>query len=258
MLTITHHGGFFSSCSVRLCRIIHYFLDKKELPNIVDTSKLYYLYNTNESVDNTFDFFEHYDNINEQITYEKHIDIDLNNYQFTNIKEVDYKPILLFVKKYFTPSKRIIDKQNELISKYKINVNNCIGLYYRGTDKRVETQIDSFESYYNILCELLTRDNNLQILIQTDSGPFLDFMKSKNLNNVIIIDEISTSYQYIGIHNENSREKNYTEIQTLFATFLIMSKCKYIICSSCNPIVWMMYYRGNSDNIYQNLDTIWY
>ena len=46
-------------------------------------------------------------------------------------------------------------------------------------------------------------------------------------------------------------------IFVIFATFLIISKCKYLICSSGNCSIWMMYYRENANNIYQFLNDKW-
>ena len=44
----------------------------------------------------------------------------------------------------------------------------------------------------------------------------------------------------------------------LFSTFLILSKCKYIICGSGNCSLWMMFYRGNNKHVYQFFNNIWY
>ena len=122
--------------------------------------------------------------------------------------------------------------------------------------------IDSFESFHNKLDEVLTSiDNkNIQILIQTDSSQFLDYITSKNTNNkynLIVIKELTTSYTSMGIHYENTKKQNYIDITNLLSIVLIISKCKYIICSSGNVSIWMMYYRENTKNIYQNLNLMW-
>ena len=75
--------------------------------------------------------------------------------------------------------------------------------------------------------------------------------------NVIIIKEVNTTYNFIGIHYENSNTENYSEIQKLFAVLLIIAKCKHIICSSNNFSIWTMYYRGNAENVNQNLNKTW-
>jgi hypothetical protein len=259
MLRINHNAGFFSCCSVKLCKIIQYFTDNKFLPKTIDSSSQFMMYKTANNMDITYDFFINDNSINNEIIYEKYIYIDDCNFQFENYKTVDYKSIIPFVKKYFTPSIQITNIYDKLLLKYNINTDNCIGLYYRGTDKHIETLIDTFDSYYNKLNEIINKENNIQILIQTDSAQFLDYLKQKCINNknVIIIKENSTSYTNTGIHHEKSRHENYIDIQNLFATFLIISKCKYVLCSSGNCSIWMMYYRGNADNVHQNLNKVW-
>jgi hypothetical protein len=258
MLRITpHSAGFFSCCAVKLCRIIDFYKTNKSLPQEVDGSGQFNKYKNNNMVDITFDFFEHYNNICIYLDIDKDANIINWDEQFVNFKKVDYKSIAPFVKKYFTPSVTIKNIFNNLLLKYDINTDNCVGLYYRGTDKHSETKIDSFDSYYNKLTEIINKESNLKILLQTDSTQFLEYMKNKNLDNIIIIKENSTSCTNYGIHNETPPYQNYINMHNLFATFLIISKCKYIICSSSNCSIWMMYYRENATNVYQNLNTDW-
>ena len=260
-LKIRHNAGFFSCCFVKLYEIIDFYKKNNKLPDEVDSSDLFdmYKYDTykyDTKTDITLDFFEHSNNVSAVFGSRKKKIINWDE-QFYNYKNVDYPAIIPFIKKYFTPSKKIKTIRNNLLVKYNIDVDNCVGLYYRGTDKFNETQLDSFDSYYSKLIEITNTDNNLKILVQTDSAPFLDYINNKNLNNVIVINENSTSYTNSGIHNEKKQYENYKDIQNLFATFLIISKCKYIICSSGNCSIWMMYYRENAKNVYQNLNKTW-
>ena len=77
-------------------------------------------------------------------------------------------------------------------------------------------------------------------------------MKSK-YPHCICFDENKVSNKKYGIHNENTNNVNYNDIKYLFATFLIMSECKHLVISSGNCSLWMTYYRGHVDNIYQYL-----
>lgn len=253
----SNRHGFFSCCSVKFFEIIEFFNENKKLPYKIDGSATFNMYKPNNIVDVTYDFFEYYNKINEKIIFRKNINININNFQFDDYKSVDYETIIPFVKKYFTPSQKIVNIENELIKLYGINTNNCIGLYYRGTDKINETELDTFESYYNKLNEIIYNQNDLQIIIQTDSAQFLDFMKNKSIQNIIVIKENDTSFQDKGVHFEKTKEENYRNIKYLLATFLIISKCKYIICSSGNCSIWMMYFRKNANNVFQNLNKCW-
>ena len=42
-----------------------------------------------------------------------------------------------------------------------------------------------------------------------------------------------------------------------FAITIIMSKCKHIIFGSGNCSMWIVFYRGNANNIYQFLNGKW-
>ena len=150
-------------------------------------------------------------------------------------------------------------------NKYGIDPGNCIAVYYRGTDKITETALDSFDSYYAKLNELLSQhsDNHgCKILLQSDSAQFFDYMKDKfrdstHSSNLVIIDEIAPSSTTAGTHNERNQQTNHFDIKHLFAVVLNISKCKHIICSSGNVSQWMMLYRGNAVNVHQSLNLKW-
>jgi len=259
-LIIIHPGGptqgFFSNCSIILYNIISFYNRFKKLPSSINTHNLFEIYKNPQSTDIRHLCFETSNLIDISIT--EHIEINVMCYQFDKYKDVKYELITPFVKKYFKPSIHIVELKEILKKKYNINPNNCIGVYYRGTDKYIETQLESFENYvYNI--ENIIQKNNGNIILQTDSAPFLDFVLSKKLNaKIIIIKENGVSYGKIGTHYERTREENYADIQYLLATILILSECKYIITSSGNVSIWMMFFRGNAHNVFQNLDLTWH
>lgn len=253
MINLSSHAyGFFSCCSVKLFYIIQYYNQSKTLPK-VNSDNLYVLYQPRNDI--TFDFFKPYLNINVSIMCDSTIFIDINCYQFTDYSKVDYSRILPFVNKYFSPSDEILQTQMKLKQAYNILPDNTIGVYYRGTDKKNETIIDSFESYYSKTNDILKR-TSMQVLIQSDSKDFITYMKDR-LPNAIVILENDTSSLNTGIHHVKSREENYKDIKNLFPTFLILSECKHLICGSSNGSIWMMFYRGNTKNVHQNLNQKW-
>ena len=51
-------------------------------------------------------------------------------------------------------------------------------------------------------------------------------------------------------YNQNNEFSKY-----YLAITMIMSECKYVVCgSSGNCSIWIMFYRGNADNVYQFLE----
>lgn len=253
-----HNYGFFSCCSVRLHDIIQYFNLHKTLPDSVDSSTLYDMYKPKGKTDITFDLFEHYNTQDIDIKYNGDLYIDINNFQFENYRNAPYRPIFPFVKKYFTPSVLILEKSKSFISEYNIDVDNCVAVYYRGTDKSNETKLGSYELYYQKLLEISDKFPNSQILLQTDTSQFIDFMRLKLGSNIpIIINHTKNTYSSSGIHYLQTQNENYTEIQNLLAICLIISKCQSVIMSSGNVSTWIMHYREHPDNIHQYLNGNW-
>jgi len=257
IVKVTHNAGFFSCCSIRLNSIIDYINLNKRLPDIVDSSEQFNLYKKNdEKEDITFDYFKNYDKINNVNII---IPIDYKqNQQFSNYNNLNYKSITPLIKKYFTPSTNVNKIVNNLVKKYNIIYKNTLSVYYRGTDKYKETKIDTFDEFYKQIIKITDINKNINILIQTDTSQFIDYINSKNLKNIIIINENKTSYKNNGIHNEQSGDENYYDMFNFIATILIISKCKYIICSSGNCSIWAMFYRGNCKNVIQNLNKKWH
>ena len=243
-----HDAGFFSCCSVKLENIVEFINSKRTVPT-VNSSSQFSMYKYKHG-DITYDYFQHYTTIENTIKYP----IDYKeNYQFIDYSRLEYNTILPIVKKYYTPSNQITRTVDYLKNKYQLN-DEYIGVYYRGTDKAIETQIASFEDFYNKIIEI--NKEGLKIIIQTDSSHFLDYIKSK-LDNLIIITENDTSSSDKGVHFLNNSKKNYIDMFYLFSTFLILSKCKYIITGSSNASMWMMLYRGNNNNAHQYLNGEW-
>lgn len=251
----THDGGFFSCCSVKLHYIVHFINLKKNIPTI-DSSSQFSMYKFKNG-DITYDYFEHYNSIENIIKYPIHYK---EYYQFTDYSQLNYSTIIPIITKYFTPSKKIMNTVDYLKNKYCLdNLDEYIGVYYRATDKVIETQIASFYNFYEKIIEIKNNENkeNLKVIIQTDSSHFLDYIKTKLDKDIIVIEENDRTYSDTGLHFVNDSIKNYKDMFYLFSTFLILCKCKYMITGSSNASMWMMFYRGNNNNVHQYLNGQW-
>lgn len=256
-------AGFFSCYTVLLYELIQFYNKTYTLPETLDTSNTFGMYKYDPKIDVTHDFFQHHETM--KTTFEpKPVtnSFGIWGFQNYNYKNIQYNELIPFIKKYFSPSDKIINLQNILLSMYNIYLDNCIAIYYRGTDKKNETALDNFDSYYNKLIEIIADNTDMQIIVQTDSAQFLEFMKSKLVGkNLIVIKENEVSYRDKGIHHEKSPKENFKDIHYFFSTILILSRCKHVLCSSGNVSIAMMFYRvlytNNIANIYQNYDMAW-
>jgi len=256
-LTIIHNAGFFSCCSVRLYNIINYFNKNKKLPEIVDSSQQFKWYKANlNNNDITFIYFDNY-NIYNTIIYKYKIDYH-NSYQYLDYHNIKYDDIHPFIIKYFSPSQEIKKNIKELEEKYKIDYNNTCVLFYRGNDKNTETLICDYDQYIIYAQKILNSNPNIIFLIQSDETEFIEKMiDTFPQNSFYMKDEI----RHIKKCNNTVDKLMKDEIDKFSKNYLgitiIMSKCKYIICGTGNCSIWIMLYRRNNKNVYQNRNGEW-
>lgn len=252
-LKISHNAGFFSCCSKRLEGIIWYFNKNKCLPNKVDSSGQFSFYKSNFSDDLTPLYFKE-NNID--ITYKYSIDF-YNKMQFMNYKKLDFSGLKPFIEKYFSPSEYISNIVSLYEKKYNIDYNNICVVYYRGNDKRIETNVGTYETFLLKAREIKTQNPNIKFLVQTDETEFLDTF-SREFANTFFFEEIPSmnkknSFTVIELPL-NEREEHGVNF---FSSVKVLSKCKYIITHSGNCGLWCVIYRGNYKNVYQWLNGSW-
>jgi hypothetical protein len=145
-----HNAGFFSCCTVKFQQIIYYINDNLKFPDLVDSSQQFNWYKECLNEDITFNYFEHYDNINEIIN--KKISVSYENvihedYQYYVYQSLDFDCVKPIITKYFSPSKNILNIIQNMEKKYNIDYNNICVLFYRGNDKNRETSICDYSEY---------------------------------------------------------------------------------------------------------------
>jgi hypothetical protein len=253
----THNAGFFSCCSVKLFNIIDYINSNSKIPIYIDSSRQFEWYK-NRNTDITYEYFEHYDNIHNNITIQNSIKYHWDD-QFIEYSKLDYSNIIPLVKKYFSPSKQIINIIQNIEQKYKLEYDNICVLFYRGNDKITETKLCGYDEYLNYANFIMKHNPNILFLIQSDETEFIEFMIEKFPNNSFYFkDEIRHMNKCNSTVDILMRHKNYEFSKYYLAITIIMSKCKYIICGSGNCSIWIMFYRENNNNVYQNLNGEWY
>jgi hypothetical protein len=253
-LTVNHNAGFFSCCSVRLHELIKFFNHhKKEPSNLVIKNQFSgYRINpadTNEDVNSLF--FKPPDR--EAILFKREINYD-HGYQFEPYVNLDFEGIIPFIKKYFTPSDVVLEFTDQIKQKYNINFETTVGVYYRGNDKCTETGIGTYEEYFNKCEEVVSKNPDATFLIQTDELEFRNLFSSKFKNSFFVEElPVINKNTSIAMHNllgSYDRPKLGTRI--LGITYLL-SKLKCLITHSGNCSEWAIFYRGNTNNVYQYL-----
>ena len=142
----------------------------------------------------------------------------------------------------------------DIESKYCINnYDNICTLFYRGNDKITETKLPTYEIILEQAMKLFETNNNIKFLIQSDESEFIEMMiKTFPNNHIYFKDEI----RVINKNNKMSVDKinsydNFKYSRYFLAITYIMSRCKYVVCTTGNCSLWIALFRGNADNIYQ-------
>jgi len=259
----TSHG-FFSCCNIRLHSLVYFWNEHRTVPYSIDDTNLFKMYKP--SGHETHDIADHFFKTCEEVQIDSSGTVRIvegpSEDQFSPYSWLCYNDTQQFIQRYFSPSQPILDLQASLVAKYEINVSNTCAMYYRGTDKYQETTLGSFDEYAAKMSELIRTNPDLQIILQSDCYSFLEYMfnyaDTHNLqNNIMTFEENVTTTSDQGVHFLRRGDRAYQDIRHLFASLLIMSQCKYIICSSSNVSLWMMYYRGHAKNVYQLLNNRW-
>lgn len=249
-IEIEHSGaGFFSCCTVILNYIVNYNNINNKLPEIINTEKVFGLYNPyNRDIRSDF-FNENNDIINNNV---KCFQI---NYHNSDYNKLDFANINKYINRYFNLSNKIQQIITKLESKYNFNYENLCSIYYRGTDKISEVDIPSYDKYIIEIDKIISVNPNIEILIQTDETHFINLIKNKyKRSRYKIISENITSNTKMGIHYKNNKIDNYNQISNLLATVKIMSKSKYILFHCSNVSLWITLYRGNTNGIINYYD----
>jgi hypothetical protein len=259
-IVIKHNFGFFSNCNVTLHYIVQYINSHHNYPRILDTKNVFNWYKNEENKNNdiTTVYFQHYNTVNTTIPLKPNISYN-HNLQYVNYKYLPFKKLQPILQKYFSPSKNIQIIFNNIKKKYNLNFTNICVLFYRGNDKNSEIHKCSYNCYDEHIKSIIKKNKNIKLLVQSDETGFINYMTKKYPNRSFYFkDEIRHIDKCDSTVDKVMKEKNFEFSQYYLAITLIMSKCKYIICGTGNCSMWIALYKGNADNIFQNIQNTWF
>jgi hypothetical protein len=257
-------AGFFSTCTVTLNQIIMKYNEECEFPDI-STASLMEWYKEDESINSDIwcEFFKSpgsvITEVGKTILFTDFMEYEDGDFtylgQFSPYKRINYKEILPIINSYFDPSERVLEKMNSFLSKYEINTEETIGVYYRGNDKLMEANPPSYEEYIDKIGILLKENPKYKILIQTDEKEFLDHVMSIYPDSIFIpeLPVINKSYEWQVVWTIEDGGRTNFGVEFM-AISLILSRCSKLILNSCNVSMWVCLYRGNAEGVSQYLN----
>ena len=226
--------GFFFTLRIILNCSIKFFNKYKKLPEYIDNTHQFKQYkpHNKKNIDIAHEFFKE-TNINIKYT---------NPVIYVFYKNTPSGDIQLFIKKYFQPSTKVTKIIKNIEKKYQLNnYDNLCALYYRGTDKATETNLPTYEEVLEKAKTLKAKYPEIKFLLQSDEPDFLEVGLEYFPDATFFKDE--------NIPRMPEPYRNFEHALNLLAIVIILSKCKYIICTTSNVSIWIMLYRGNIKNV---------
>jgi len=253
-LVVTHDSGFFSCCTVRLRKIIFYYNKYGKIP-IVNSSAQWSKYKDRDE-DITHILFDTAD-IDFKNIHKIKFSLDTREDQFSDYSKINFNDISFFIKKYFKVSNYIDDIEKQILNKYKIDVNKTIAICYRGSDKRTETEVPSYDEMIDRIHYIKRQNPDHSILLQTDEIEFLNTIRS-HIPDIILIDEtFKVTCNSRAVQFYIPAGQRLTNAMIFLAVMQILSKCNHVILNSGNVGLWICLFRNSTYNISQYLNNTW-
>ena len=159
-----------------------------------------------------------------------------------------------FIKRWFNPSDQVMAKVEKYSKEYQFDPEETIGVFYRGTDKKFEIPISDFRKYRQVLKFLLKKNPESRIFVQTDQEEFRDYLIGEFGSRCFYLEEMPVAKGSTGLHFLKDEELQIDRVEygvrVLAATYL-MSRCKALINCTGNMALWITFYRGHTNEMYQ-------
>ena len=251
-IRITHDSGFFSCCSLRLDRIVRYVNMFGLAPESVDSSRQFSWYKNSPDTDITHDYFDTKDTplLTAPVIFNQ-------TDQFTDYEKLDFQRLVPVVARYFAPSADIIQRIASMEQRYVIDYANTCALFYRGNNKSIETLLSGYDEYIVYAKQIAKQHAGVRFLIQSDETEFIQTMLAAVPNSFYLKDDVRHMPKCNTSVDLAMRSGNHVYSKNYLAATYVMSKCKYVVCGSGNCSIWIVLFRGNANNVYQNLNGKW-
>src|SRR5208282_1292466 len=247
-LTRADHKGLFSNCTVTLWALTSKYPSDRFVR--VNWPGQGIWRNSDQAGKNLFDLY-----------FEQNTKADTR--QLSHLPPIDsegvysalsFDRLTPYMQNYFVPSNAVRKKQEELVSKYNIDYEKTVALWYRGTDKWI--QLSPIPPRYYLLetLRLLANDPDLRVLVQTDQEQVRDMCMSNFEKRAFYFDELPVTSSVIGVHHIPAESRGVSNFQfgiTLLAVANIIARCRYVVMSTGNLGLWACLYRGTAKNTAQ-------
>jgi hypothetical protein len=182
----------------------------------------------------------------ESETYPK----DIHDWWGKDYVSIPFKAVQEPVGLYFRLSPKVVKLSDGFVEKYGINLEETIGVHYRGTDKQTEIETPSLMEFISQTRQFMQGMAKPKILLLTDEPEVIVGFEAAFPKAVITINELAAPGGSIGAHILDSKEPE-VQGQIFLAILSLVSKCKKVVTHTGNGALWEVLFRGSTEGLKQ-------
>jgi hypothetical protein len=175
---------------------------------------------------------------------------DIHDWWGKDYAAIPFKDVLEAVDLYFRLSPKVMKISDGFVEKYGINLEETIGVHYRGTDKQTEIETPSLTEFISQTRQFMQQMTNPKILLLTDEPAVTIGFEAAFPKAVITVTELATPGGSIGAHILDSKEPE-VQGQIFLAILSLVSKCKKVVTHTGNGALWEVLFRESTEGLKQ-------
>jgi hypothetical protein len=175
---------------------------------------------------------------------------DIHDWWGRDYAGVPFKDVLDAVGLIFRLSPKVVKLSDGFVEKYGINLEETIGVHYRGTDKQTEIETPSLAEFISQTRQFMQQMTNPKILLLTDEPAVAIGFEAAFPKAVITITELATPGGSIGAHILDSKNPE-VQGQIFLAILSLVSKCKKVVTHTGNGALWEVLFRESTEGLKQ-------
>jgi hypothetical protein len=175
---------------------------------------------------------------------------EIHNWWIKDYSAIPLKNVQGKVDLFFRPSPKVMKFSANFVEKYEINLEDTVGVHYRGTDKQAEIETPSITEFISQTRKFMQKISNPKILLLTDEPEATQAFETAFPGAVITISELVTPGGSLGAHNLDSKEPEVRG-QIFLAILFLVSSCKKVVTHTGNGALWAVLFRGSIEGLTQ-------
>jgi hypothetical protein len=175
---------------------------------------------------------------------------DIHDWWGKDYATIPIKAVQETVGLYFRLSPKVVKLSDGFVEKYGINLEETIGVHYRGTDKQTEIDTPSLTEFISQTRQFMQEMANPKILLLTDEPDVIVGFEAAFPKAVITITELAAPGGSLGAHTLDSKEPE-VQGQIFLAILSLVSKCKKVVTHTGNGALWEVLFRGSTQGLKQ-------